>query len=111
MFFSGKKAVLEKINDNISRKVLAHAGGMMAVEVHFKAPITDYGIHSHPHEQIAYVIKGKFEFKVNDEIFHLEQGDSIYFPPNVSHGCILHSDEGILLDTFTPQREDFLKKS
>ena len=83
----------------------------MAVEVHFTGPTTDYGTHSHPHEQIAYVLKGRFEFIIKDEKFLLEQGDSIYFEPNAPHGAILLTDDGILLDIFTPQRDDFLKQS
>ena len=101
---------LEVVNENISRKILSHSGKLMAVEVHFKGPTTNPYSHSHPHEQIAYVVKGRFEFHKNEEKFLLEAGDSIYFEPNVTHGSLLLGDEGILLDIFTPQREDFLKK-
>jgi len=82
----------------------------MAVEVRFKGPMTDPGIHEHPHEQIAYVVKGRFEFQVKGEKHLLEAGDSIYFEPNIPHGAVCMDGEGILLDIFTPRRDDFLKQ-
>ena len=108
MYCANKDVKLEKVNENISRKILSHNGKLMAVEVHFKGPITDPGTHSHPHEQIAYVVKGRFEFHVKGQKLLLEAGDSIYFEPDVVHGALLLSEEGVLLDVFTPQRSDFI---
>ena len=64
--------------------------------------------HSHPHEQIGYVVKGSFEATLGDETSTIHAGDTYYVPPNLVHGVIA-LEEGILLDIFTPQREDFLK--
>ncbi|MCL2016338.1 MAG: cupin domain-containing protein [Defluviitaleaceae bacterium] len=108
MIFENSNIEFERINEQVSRKILAHSGKMMAVEVHFKGKMTDYGIHSHEHEQIAYVVKGRFEFVVDGKKSVVVAGDSIYFAPNIPHGTILLDSEGILLDIFTPQREDFL---
>lgn len=101
----------EIVRDTVSRKILAHHGGLMMVEVTFQKASDDYGLHSHPHEQIAYVLKGSFEFLIKDTgaTCILSEGDSIYFMPNSVHGGKPLEDNSVLLDVFTPQREDFLK--
>ena len=107
--FYNKDCQEKPAKDLVSRKILAHHGGMMACEVYFHKASDDYGLHSHPHEQIAYVVKGSFEFLNQDtgETFVVHQGDSIYFMPNSVHGGKPLEDDSILLDIFTPQREDF----
>ncbi|MCL2425498.1 MAG: cupin domain-containing protein [Oscillospiraceae bacterium] len=105
-----KNAFIQANNENITRRTLAHQGNLMMVEVIFHKAGDDYGLHSHPHEQIAYVLKGKFEFAIDGrENVILEVGDSICFDPDVIHGGRPLEDNSILLDVFTPQREDFLQ--
>jgi len=108
--FYKKEAKKETVREGVSRKILAHHGGLMTVEVTFHKASEDYGLHSHPHEQIAYVLKGSFEFLIQDtgETCTVTEGDSIYFMPNSVHGGKPLEDESVLLDIFTPQREDFL---
>jgi quercetin dioxygenase-like cupin family protein len=66
----------------------------------------DMPIHSHIHEQVAHVLKGKFELIVNGEPRILESGIVAVIPPNVPHGG--HAiTECELLDVFTPEREDY----
>jgi len=104
-----KDAYVQAASGNITRKILAHKGNMMLVEVAFKKASDDPGLHSHPHEQIAYVTKGRFEFLVEGrENVFLGEGDSIYFEPDVVHGGKPLEDGSTLLDMFTPVREDFL---
>ena len=66
-------------------------------------------MHNHPHEQLTYVLSGEFEFTIEGQKTRLKAGDSVYVPSSVLHGALCIS-EGRLLDIFTPQREDFLKK-
>lgn len=90
----------------LTRKVCAFNDNLMCVEVHFETGTTA-ALHSHPHEQITYVISGRFEFTVGDRIYEVGPGDSLYKQPNIVHGatCL---EAGTLLDIFTPHREDFL---
>ena len=37
----------------------------------------------------------------------IEEGDGLYIPPNILHG-VLCLEEEILIDVFSPVREDFL---
>jgi len=112
MYVIYKDAVVQTDNGSIVRKILAHQGNMMLVEVAFnKKSADDYGMHSHPHEQIAYITKGSFDFQIEGrENVVLGVGDSIYLEPNVVHGGRPLEDGSTLLDIFTPIREDFLPK-
>ena len=51
---------------------------------------------------------GLFEFTIDGENVIVGPGDSICFEPNVPHGTLC-LEAGILIDCFTPAREDFLK--
>jgi len=109
MFVFNKDVEFERVDENTKRKVLVHDGGMMAVEVHFEQPMDGYAPHHHVHEQVTYVLKGKLEFFIDGVGHVVEAGDSIYFKPNVPHGCNVLDAGSVVLDVFTPQREDFLK--
>lgn len=62
--------------------------------------------HSHPHEQVANVIEGKFELKVNNESKILEPGDVAVIPPNTKHSGKAITNCKII-DVFCPVREDY----
>jgi quercetin dioxygenase-like cupin family protein len=53
------------------------------------------------------VLRGRFELTLGNEKTTLETGDTYYVPSNTVHGVVALED-GILLDVFTPQRQDFL---
>ena len=91
----------------VSRKIRAHGGDLMMVEVFFETG----GIgseHRHVHEQVTYCLSGEFVFTIEGETVTLRAGDSLFFPASALHGTSCVS-AGRLLDIFTPQREDFLK--
>ena len=45
---------------------------------------------------------------IGEEKKILKAGDGYYVAPNLFHGCVC-LEAGVLIDTFTPMREDFLK--
>ncbi len=104
--FPGSENELFDAGGGLTRKVAAYNDNVMCVEVHFEKG-TVAARHHHPHEQITYVISGKFEFTVGDQTYVVSAGDSLYKQPNIEHGatCL---EAGTLLDIFTPRREDFL---
>ncbi len=97
---------LEDFGDGKKRRILSYNEEMMLVEVTF-----DQGgigaAHSHPHRQISYVQSGLFVFACEDKEHTVGPGDSLLFEANVVHSvkCI---EEGVVLDFFTPCRQDFL---
>lgn len=64
-------------------------------------------LHSHPHIQASYVAKGAFDVHVDGETVTLHQGDSFIVSPHLIHGVVA-LEEGLLIDTFTPRRDDFV---
>ncbi|NOJ18061.1 cupin domain-containing protein [Vibrio jasicida] len=106
MFVFNKDIALEDLGDGIKRKVLAYSDNMMSVEVYFDKGAVG-ALHSHPHEQITYVLSGEFEFTIGNETKVVKAGDALYKQPNIIHGCTCLS-EGVLLDNFTPMRKDFV---
>ena len=97
------------LGQGVTRKILASAGTLMMVEVTFKKG-AEGAVHGHVHEQASYIVNGSFEFNLNGNKQHVKKGDSIYIPTNEMHGVLALEDDSIILDIFTPQREDFLTK-
>lgn len=108
MFVFDSDCPVEDLGNGVSRKILAHNGKMMQVKVMFEDNAEGY-MHNHPHEQLTYVLEGEFKFTIGEETKIVKAGDTLYKEPNIMHGCICLK-KGALLDTFTPIREDFLKK-
>ena len=55
------------------------------------------------------MVKVVFELIIGDEKRILEAGDGYYVAPDELHGCVC-LEPGILIDTFSPMRADFLKE-
>ena len=62
--------------------------------------------HSHPHEQVANMIEGKFEIIIDGVATVLEPGDVGVIPSNAIHSGKALTDCKIL-DVFNPVREDY----
>ncbi len=96
------------MTDGIESKIMGYGGTLMLVENTFKSG-SYADIHDHVHEQAGYIAEGSFEFVIGGESVIFKKGDSFYIPPNVPHGCTALED-GIVVDAFSPLREDFLEK-
>jgi quercetin dioxygenase-like cupin family protein len=68
--------------------------------------------HSHPHEQIGYLITGRIRLSIDSERYDVESGDSWSIPGGMEHGAETLED-AIAVEVFSPVREDYLpeKKS
>ena len=105
-FVIGADVVGTNPAEGIERRVLAYSDEAMCVENHFKKGAAG-AIHSHPHTQITYVVSGVFEFEIDGEKKVVKPGDTMLKQNNVKHGALCLED-GILVDFFTPMREDFV---
>ena len=90
----------------VVRKVLAYSDDTMCVENTFEEG-TAVPPHGHPHTQIAYVASGRFRFTIGSEVREVGKGDTLCMRNGVMHGCVC-LEKGVVLDSFTPIREDFL---
>lgn len=104
VFYKDVKA--EDQGNGVVRRVLAYNENVMTVENHFEKGAIG-ALHQHPHTQITYVVSGKFEFEIDGEKHIVEAGDTLLKTDSVVHGCVC-LEEGVLLDIFTPYREDFV---
>lgn len=89
------------------RRILAHNEKMMLVEHRMDG--TWVGArHSHPHDQMVYVIKGRLRFCCGSEEFDAKAGDSFVLRGGVEHSART-LEPAIVLDVFTPCREDYVR--
>ena len=65
-------------------------------------------VHDHPHEQMTIVERGRVLFTIGDEQRIASAGDVLHFPSGTWHGATMLDEEVILIDIFSPIREDFL---
>ena len=63
--------------------------------------------HSHPHLQCSMIESGKFELTIGNEEKILQAGDGFFVPSGIEHKAVALED-GIVIDTFHPCREDFI---
>ena len=90
----------------VTRRVLAYTDGLMCVENTFEQGACG-PLHSHPHTQITYVVRGAFAFTIDGKTRTVRAGDTMLKENGVSHGCTC-LEAGVLLDIFAPMREDFV---
>lgn len=105
-YFLSSQLKLEDLGGGIKRKITAYNDRLMCVEVHFEEGAIG-AVHTHPHEQITYIISGEFEFEVDGVKQLLRAGDTTFKQANIPHGAVCKK-AGVLLDIFTPCRQDFL---
>ncbi len=63
--------------------------------------------HTHPHEQIGYVAKGRVRFDVAGEVRELSTGDSYLIPGGNPHE-VTALEDAICIDVFSPPRTEYL---
>ncbi len=106
-FIENETIEWEDVETGIQRKVMAYDEKIMLVKVKFETG--GIGIlHKHHHSQITHVESGVFEVEIGEEKKILKAGDAFYIPPNVIHGAVC-LEAGVLIDVFSPMREDFIK--
>ena len=106
IFLFGDQLEVEQVQEGIKRQILGYNHELMTVKVWFEEGAVGY-VHEHPHSQVSYIISGVFDVTVDGETHRQKGGDTYFVPPNVLHGatCI---ESGVLIDVFSPCREDFL---
>jgi quercetin dioxygenase-like cupin family protein len=95
-----------RIADGIERQMV-HGERVMVCRLRLDAHVVT-PVHSHPHEQITMVERGRVLFTVDGADRIVSAGDVLHFPSNVPHGATMLDEEVVLVDIFSPIREDFL---
>ena len=97
---------VERPSEGIERQMVV-GEGLMICRFRF-APLLVTPEHSHPHEQMSIVVRGRVRFFVEGEERVASPGDVLHFPPGCWHGATMMEEEVELIDIFSPVREDFL---
>ena len=98
----------ERIGDGIERQMIV-GEKLIICRLRF-APFVVTPEHDHPHEQMTIVEKGRVRFFIEGKEKIARPGDVLHFSSNCWHGATMLDEEVVLIDIFTPIREDFLKK-
>jgi quercetin dioxygenase-like cupin family protein len=97
---------VEQVAEGIQRQMLV-GDQMMICRFRFK-PFLVTPEHDHPHEQMTIVERGKVRFFIEGKERIASAGDVLHFPSQTWHGATMMDEEVVLIDIFTPVREDFL---
>ena len=108
-YFTTKEMKWEDLGGGVQRQFLGYDNQIMMVKVKFDKG-AEGAPHEHFHTQSTFCASGKFEFTIDGEKKIVEAGDGVYISPNLLHSAIC-LEEGILIDVFSPVREDFLDGS
>lgn len=101
-----KTIPVETIGEGIERQMVV-GQNIMICRLKFD-PFVVTPAHSHPHEQMTLVMQGKAKFILGSEERIVSAGDVLHFPSNHWHGATMLNEEVVLIDIFSPIREDFL---
>jgi unsaturated pyranuronate lyase len=96
---------LEKITEMVSRKIVTGDREMLAQTYLKRGALVP--LHSHPSEQMTYVLQGALRFLVEGEEVIVREGEVIHIPSGVPHQAEALEDT-FELDVFSPVREDWL---
>ena len=99
---------VERPSEGVERQVVV-GRSVMVCRFRF-APMLVTPEHSHPHEQVSIVVRGRVRFFIEGEERIASPGDVLHFPPECWHGATMMEEEVELIDIFSPIREDFLGK-
>ena len=83
-------------------------GEQVLMVMNWLEPGMDVNPHSHPFEQLVYIVQGRIKFTIGDDVIEAGPGSVIRIPPDVVHCGEPLGDEPVLnLDVFSPIREDY----
>lgn len=105
-FIEDKQFEWQPAGDGIRRKIMSYDPSLMLVKVDFEQGAVG-AVHKHVHVQITHIESGVFEVEIAGKKKVLKAGDGFHIASNVEHGVVC-LEKGVLIDVFSPMREDFL---
>ena len=64
-------------------------------------------LHHHPHEQGGMLLEGKLELTIGDQTRIVLPRSMFIIPPGVPHRAVAIDGPALVLDVFSPIREDY----
>jgi quercetin dioxygenase-like cupin family protein len=97
-----------ELADGVVGQPLFGAGAMLNL-IRFE-PGATVPLHSHPHEQLGIVLEGMQAIVVEGVPHELGPLEAYVLPGGVEHSAYCGPDGALVLDVFTPVREDYRKR-
>lgn len=108
IFFNSSDLEPEIVEGNVERFIYS-GEHIQTIEYHFP-PNKQFPLHSHEkNEQMGYLVSGKMGFIIGGVEKILYPGDFYHAPIGVEHSAWTFDEESVLLDFFSPPREDLIK--
>ena len=63
--------------------------------------------HSHPHQQITWIVSGSMKFDLDGDKRVLDAGDGVLVAPDVPHSAVVLDGPCQALDAWHPVRDDY----
>jgi quercetin dioxygenase-like cupin family protein len=96
----------EHVRPGVSRTAFRGDNALMVMN--WLEPGMEVRPHSHPFEQLAYILSGRVKFTIGDEIVEVGPGEVVRIPPDVMHcGEPVGNEVAVNLDIFAPVRDDY----
>jgi quercetin dioxygenase-like cupin family protein len=103
---ANKDAQQSEPEPGLKRRVLAYNEKLFVAEHQMKKGWVGT-LHSHPHEQVVYVVEGHLTVTCQGRTFDVRTGDTFVVRGGVEHGASAIEDS-LVVDVFTPCREDYI---
>ena len=106
--FSWDDMPAEQVTEHFSRKMVVGENEMLCwLELR---PGCRVPRHSHIHEQISHVLRGRLRFEVDGEAVEVGPGETLLIPSHVPHSAEVIGDDTVLdYDIFSPIRRDWVE--
>lgn len=96
----------EKVRPGVTRAGFRGDNALMVMN--WLEPGMEVRPHSHPFEQLVYILQGRVRFTVGDEVVEVGAGEVLRIPPDVVHcGEPVGDETAVNLDIFAPVRDDY----
>lgn len=98
----------KQVVNGIEQKTLVHGEKTLMVEFRLQQGAA-LPLHSHPHEQTGYLVKGRIRLTVGENSHDVLPGDSWCIAGNTLH-CAECLEAAVAIEVFSPVREDYVKQ-
>ena len=96
----------QDLHNGTQRQLLGYDDNIMMLKIKFEKGAVG-AMHQHPHRQVTYIESGVFDMTIGNLTKRLRAGDGYFVLPGLLHGIVC-IEAGMLIDVFSPHREDFL---
>lgn len=102
----GDTQQVKQVKQGVKRQIMGYDEKLMIVRSWFDEGSTGFE-QSRSETQVSYVVSGEFDISIAGQVTKMKGGDSFRIPSDVSYGAVC-TKNGMLIDVFSPVREDLL---